>query len=130
MCLNTRFSASRLVGLAVLCPLLCAAGTAEAGITLYVDDDAPPGGDGLSWSTAYCYLQDALDLLPYLPDRQAPENPFTGQPSEFKGMVGDLTYRSPRNGADYIIEAWGRDENGQPDRLLVLSGSSDRHEGR
>ncbi|MHC4063651.1 MAG: right-handed parallel beta-helix repeat-containing protein [Planctomycetota bacterium] len=27
---------------------------------LYVDDDAPPGGDGASWSTAYHDLQDAL----------------------------------------------------------------------
>ena len=30
-------------------------------ITIYVDDDAPPGGDGQSWETAYKYLQDALD---------------------------------------------------------------------
>jgi hypothetical protein len=28
--------------------------------TLYVDDDAPPGGDGQSWDTAYRFLQDAL----------------------------------------------------------------------
>jgi len=27
----------------------------------YVDDDAPPNGDGESWATAYRYLQDALD---------------------------------------------------------------------
>ena len=27
---------------------------------LYVDDDAPPGGDGLSWETAFRFLQDAL----------------------------------------------------------------------
>jgi hypothetical protein len=27
---------------------------------LYVDDDAPPAGDGLSWVTAYRFLQDAL----------------------------------------------------------------------
>ncbi len=30
-----------------------------AGI-IYVDDNAPPGGDGRSWGTAYRYLQDAL----------------------------------------------------------------------
>lgn len=29
---------------------------------IYVDDDAPPGGDGMSWSTAYNDLQDALDV--------------------------------------------------------------------
>lgn len=28
--------------------------------TWYVDDDAPLGGDGTSWDTAYKYLQDAL----------------------------------------------------------------------
>jgi hypothetical protein len=27
--------------------------------TIYVDDDAPPGGDGQSWDTAYRFLQDA-----------------------------------------------------------------------
>lgn len=26
----------------------------------YIDDDAPPGGDGTCWETAYKYLQDAL----------------------------------------------------------------------
>ncbi|UCD75238.1 MAG: right-handed parallel beta-helix repeat-containing protein [Phycisphaerales bacterium] len=33
---------------------------AHAGTVLYVDDDAPLGGDGQSWNTAYRYLQDAL----------------------------------------------------------------------
>ena len=27
---------------------------------IHVDDDAPPGGDGSSWPTAYTFLQDAL----------------------------------------------------------------------
>ncbi len=31
-----------------------------AGSVLYVDDDAPPGGNGLSWQTAYRFLQDAM----------------------------------------------------------------------
>ncbi|UCC31105.1 MAG: S8 family serine peptidase, partial [Phycisphaerales bacterium] len=30
------------------------------GVVFYVDDDAPEGGDGISWNTAYKYLQDAL----------------------------------------------------------------------
>jgi hypothetical protein len=30
------------------------------GATLYVDDDAPQGGDGRSWRSAHRYLQDAL----------------------------------------------------------------------
>lgn len=29
---------------------------------IHVDDDAPPAGDGLSWSTAFRYLQDALAI--------------------------------------------------------------------
>ena len=68
------------------------------------------------------YPLDALDLLTYLPGRRAPENPFTGEASDFRGLSGDLTYRSPRHGADYIIEAWAPGNDGQPGRLLVLSG--------
>ncbi len=33
---------------------------ANAGGILYVDDDAPFGGDGLTWATPYRFLQDAL----------------------------------------------------------------------
>ena len=36
-----------------------AVSTAQAD-TIFVDDDATPGGDGLSWNTAYRFLQDAL----------------------------------------------------------------------
>ena len=32
----------------------------ECQTVYYVDDDAPPGGDGASWQTAFAYLQDAL----------------------------------------------------------------------
>jgi hypothetical protein len=32
----------------------------HGGTVLYVDDDAPPPGDGLGWATAYPSLQDAL----------------------------------------------------------------------
>lgn len=42
---------------------LCAAmvvSSVDAGAIRYVDDGAPPGGDGLAWSTAYRYLQDAM----------------------------------------------------------------------
>jgi len=34
----------------------------HAQATWYVDDEAPPGGDGGSWATALPYLQDALSL--------------------------------------------------------------------
>ena len=32
----------------------------QAGSVLYVDDDAPPEGDGTSWNSAFRFLQDAL----------------------------------------------------------------------
>ena len=35
-------------------------GEVHAGAIRYVDDDAPPNGDGLSWDTAYKFLQDSL----------------------------------------------------------------------
>ena len=40
--------------------VLVVSSVAEAGAIRYVDDDAPGGGDGLSWATAYRFLQDAL----------------------------------------------------------------------
>lgn len=50
----------RLRVLAVVIPLLWPAVPASAQTIIYVDDDAPPGGDGLTWDTAFKYLQDAL----------------------------------------------------------------------
>ncbi|MCP3902716.1 MAG: hypothetical protein GY715_03690, partial [Planctomycetes bacterium] len=35
---------------------------ASAGTVLFVDADAPPGGDGAAWATACVHLQDALHL--------------------------------------------------------------------
>ena len=42
--------------------LLAAAVTSHAvgGNVVFVDDDAPAGGDGTTWNTAYRFLQDAL----------------------------------------------------------------------
>ena len=40
--------------------LLAGAATPATGSVVYVDDDAPAGGDGSSWSSAYRFLQDAL----------------------------------------------------------------------
>lgn len=46
--------------LAGLLTVLLLAGPARAQSRLYVDAGAPPAGDGLSWSTAFRDLQDAL----------------------------------------------------------------------
>ena len=41
---------------------LALATTASDQTHVYVDDDALPGGDGLSWQTAFIDLHDAIDL--------------------------------------------------------------------
>jgi hypothetical protein len=44
----------------LLAGVTSAAATAVGQTTWYVDDDAPFGGNGLTWDTAFKYLQDAL----------------------------------------------------------------------
>src|SRR5436190_18812850 len=46
-------------GLVVAAIFACTSSGAQA-IVVYVDDDAPPGGDGLTWNTAFRFLQDAM----------------------------------------------------------------------
>jgi hypothetical protein len=62
------------------------------------------------------YARQAQDLLPWLPGGQAPRNPYTGEPTLFRGSAGDLTYR-PSPGGGYVIEAWG--PGGARPRLLA-----------
>lgn len=40
------------------------ASSATAGTVVRVDNDAPVLGEGLTWSTAYRFLQDALAAVP------------------------------------------------------------------
>jgi hypothetical protein len=76
----------------ILAGLLVAQSAAGQGV-LYVDDDAPPAGDGLTWSTAFRFLQDALATAAasagvvteirvaqgiYLPDREEASPDGTG----------------------------------------------------
>jgi len=42
--------------------VLTLAASANAQTHVYVDDDAPAGGDGLSWNSAFNDLHDAIDL--------------------------------------------------------------------
>jgi hypothetical protein len=45
---------------AIICIIALGLCTAAPGKIIYVDDDAPPGGDGTSWASAYRFVQDAL----------------------------------------------------------------------
>jgi phosphotriesterase-related protein len=50
----------RQIGQVVLGLVLILVGTSSTWATVYVDDDAPSGGDGRSWATAFRHLQDVL----------------------------------------------------------------------
>ncbi|MCA9300748.1 MAG: hypothetical protein KDA28_16880, partial [Phycisphaerales bacterium] len=49
-----------------LLPLVAAFGLGDH-VILFVDDDAPFGGDGLSWEHPLSSLQNAMDLVTFLP---------------------------------------------------------------
>jgi len=73
------------VVLTVVTMVLAVASGACANV-IYVDDDAPAGGDGSSWATAYRSLQDALT-----------EAAATEEPVEIRVARG--TYRPDRDAA-------------------------------
>ncbi|TDJ59305.1 MAG: hypothetical protein E2O40_00260 [Planctomycetota bacterium] len=81
--------------------------TGQADV-LFVDDDAAPGGDGSGWSTAYRFLQDALQVAAvpangvseirvgqgtYLPDRTELAPGGTGDRSASFSLVLDVSLR-------------------------------------
>jgi hypothetical protein len=68
------------------------------------------------------YAEDALDLLPYLPADSAPVNPYTDDEIVFLGAPGDLTYRSPTRGRDYVIQAFAMGPNKTPRLVKTLAG--------
>lgn len=72
------------------------------------------------------YAADALDLLPYLPAGEAPTNPYTAAVSRFRRVAGDLTYRSPTRGGDYVIEAFDLGHGGEPRLITTLTGKTPR----
>ena len=72
--------------------VIVAACTANAsGKIIYVDDDAPPGGDGRSWQTAYRYSQDALQEGEPLPANPAETDPCTPGGPRVRATVSVLS---------------------------------------
>ncbi|MHC4429299.1 MAG: choice-of-anchor Q domain-containing protein, partial [Planctomycetota bacterium] len=55
---RTLTGAANIAAMFVAMPVM--APTPTGPTVIYVDDDAPPGGDGLTWETAYRFLQDAI----------------------------------------------------------------------
>ncbi len=55
-------SAARLRGLTLFAAMLCVAVPCVGQSILHVDDDAVPGGDGLSWASAFRFIQDATNV--------------------------------------------------------------------
>lgn len=72
------------------------------------------------------YPEDPLDLISFLPGDEPPLNPFTGKPVLFRSTIGDISYRSPTSGQDYVIEAWGRGNESNPKCILLLKGRKPR----
>ncbi len=68
------------------------------------------------------YAEDALDLLPFLPADSAPVNPYTDDEIVFRGEAGDLTYRSPTRGGDYVIQAFAMGPEKRPRLITTLTG--------
>jgi len=71
----------------LLCALFATVCAPAQSTVIYVDDDAPAGGDGSSWATAYTFLQDALT-----------EAEAAAEPVEIRIAQG--TYRPDRDGAN------------------------------
>ncbi len=97
-------SAYRMVerlAVAVLLFSLSCTTASHADMILFVDDDAPPGGDGLSWDTAFRFLADAL---------AAAEDPFDAEIRVAQGV-----YKPDRDDAS-------PEGSGDEDLSFVLSG--------
>ncbi len=109
---------STLVVAAVVTTILVSS-IAQAQIR-HVDDDAALGGDGLSWGTAYRFLQDALaNVAPgtetrvaqgvYKPDRDNANPAGTGDREETFQLLDGVALRA--GSRVYRIEA-GTNEGG------------------
>ncbi len=99
---------------------------------VYVDDDAPPGGDGLSWNTAYRFLQDAISHAEagfvneifiaegvYYPDRDEANPTGTGDREETFPLLDGVSFLGGFRG----LSGGGDPDDRNPDVFeTVLSG--------
>ncbi|MHC4787356.1 MAG: right-handed parallel beta-helix repeat-containing protein, partial [Planctomycetota bacterium] len=68
-------------------------GPAAAGSVIHVDDDAPPGGDGAGWPTAFRFLQDALHQASGAGEIRVAQGTYAPDRSEAQpGGSGNRTY--------------------------------------
>ncbi len=67
---------------------------ASAGV-LFVDDDAPPGGTGREWTSAFRYLQDALTFVSSsygaIPEIRVAQGVYTPDRASVTPLLGDRT---------------------------------------
>ena len=87
---------------------LLAVSTAQADI-IYVDDDAPLGGDGLSWNTAYQFLQDALANAVAGTEIRVAQGVYLPDQDEAGNVVpGDrfATFQLVRSSSTLAISVW------------------------
>jgi hypothetical protein len=123
--------------------LTAAAATVQAGPVCYVDDDAPPGGDGTSWATAYRFLQDALACASdpgcgaleirvaggvYVPDRDELVPVGTGNRQASFELVDDLVVRGGHRGLS-AGDGESPDERDLLGSPSILSGDLNENDG-
>ena len=104
-CRSLLFRSRGLALAALVCCLALSSGAVAGTGIIFVDDDAPPGGDGQSWATSYRFLQDALEHARdpasgvheiriargvYFPDRNAANPGGTGDQDAVFELVSDV----------------------------------------
>ena len=119
------------LGVALVLSVPAAAG---AGSVIFVDDGAPPAGDGTSWATAYRFLQDALASPAaeirvargtYRPDHDAAHPLGSGDREATFELIGGLAI----NGGYAGLGAPDPDERDVDRYETVLSGDLNGDDG-
>src|SRR5262249_32044380 len=113
--LNTRF-----LGAAMACALLMTSAAWGGGTVIYVDDDAPAGGDGLTWTTAFRFLKDALELANtpgnHVGEIHLAQGVYTPDRSEAHPQgTGDVQASFPANFHNYLFGGYAGLTGPDPD---------------